>query len=150
MCDFTKEVMEVRCFSGSMDTKIDINGTYTVLEWPCVYISGNGFESCIELSLSDDNMIGYSYGELGINLNLPESIIHDEVVVEIATLWVFLFESLHISNTCVRFICHRKTTWLHLKKKRHKNNMVAILLRQIFWYAMTQNVKLEFVYNPFR
>lgn len=76
-----------------METQVELKGISSAIQWPCVYISGEEFESCIELSLSDDNYIGYAYGELGINLFLPEEVIYDEIAVEIASLWVFLFES---------------------------------------------------------
>lgn len=134
-----------------MDSYFELDvGVSSLIEWPCIYMSGQYFDSCIELSLSEDNYVGYSYGELGINLFLPFTMVHDKVAQEISALWVFLFESKHITNACVRFTCHRQDTWRCLKKKRHKNHHVSMLLRQIFWHLMYLNVLLEVIYDPLR
>lgn len=119
MCDFKSSTIELRCFSGVLESHIQVEGTATVIEWPCVYLSGLHFDACMELWLAEDNFIGYAYGELGINLFLPSEIVNDEIAREIATLWIFLNESNGIINCCLRLICHRRDTWRCLRKKRH-------------------------------
>lgn len=97
-----------------------------------------------------DNCVGYvNNGNKNLDLFLPEYMVNDDVCLEICCLWVAL-STLQCDNCAIEVICHRKSTWLCLKKKRHSSSTLAAVLRLIFWWSMFFNVKLVFTHVPIR
>lgn len=122
----------------------------TILEWPCVYVSGPVSDLCGILNVSDDQVIAFAGGEAPglVDVFLPEELVHNQVACEIALIWVYLFRDYTLTNCSIDVYCSRKHTWLCLRKSRVKNELLAMLLRHVFWWSMERNVKLKFFHVP--
>lgn len=83
-----------------------------------------------------------------VDLYLPPDLVNDPVAGELASLWLFLYSQDSLNNCSMDVFCVRKKTWLSLKKSRVKHDLLAMLLRHIFWWSMERNVKLCFHYYP--
>lgn len=150
LVDLNLERSWISVASGSFSVLTEGAVFDTQLEWPCVYLSGDNLDICGIPCISDDNYIGFAEGEGPglIDIFLPEHLVHDEVAVEISLIWAYLIREKKFSNCTIEIFCVRKQTWLSLKKSRVKNNLLAMLLRHIFWWAMERNVKLEVYHAP--
>lgn len=68
-------------------------------------------------------------------INLPES------AVEIYALWLVRMECQDLGSASLILFCNRKLLWLVLKKKRHKETIVNLIIWHIFWRSMNKNMK---------
>lgn len=107
-------------------------------------------DCCVVLNESEDSYIGCCMGEGPdlIDLYLPSDLVTDPVAGELASLWCYLYLNEFLTNCSIDVFCVRKQTWLSLKKSRVKHDLLAILLRQIFWWSMERNVNLCFFNCP--
>lgn len=134
-------------FSSVVPVHTDIGMVQSIIEWPCVYVDIDDVGFRIDLSLSLDTCVGYvDSKDDNVELYLPDEMTTDDICVEICCLWIILLK-LQCSDCAVQVNCLRKSTWLCLKKKRHPSNMLASVLRLIFWWSMFFNVKLVFIYD---
>lgn len=122
----------------------------TQIEWPAVFISSQDEHCCVIMNEAGDDFVAYSQGEQMdlIDLFLPTDLVTDPIAGELASLWIYLYSHISLSNSTVDVYCMKKTTWLCLKKSRVKHDLLAMVLRQIFWWSMERNIKLQFWYYP--
>lgn len=78
----------------------------------------------------------------------PRDLVGDLVAGELSALWAYLYSMKSLSNCSIEVHCVSKKTWLCLKKSRVKHDVLAMLLRHVFWWSMERNVKLLFYYCP--
>lgn len=148
MCNTSDINHSISMFSTVVPIHTDITVAQSIIEWPCVYATMDEDACCFELSLSLDEFVGCTrVVNNKAELFLPDNMVYDDVCVEICSLWAILLKS-EVTDSVIQVNCHRKSTWLYLKKKRHSSNLLAAILRQIFWWSMFFNVKLVFVYDP--
>lgn len=129
MCQIMEKVHWVRAYSGVHTVVTEVNGLSTQIDWPCVYVGIDNDNSKLDLSLSQDDFVGLVVNDTSSELFMPEYIVCEDTAIEICGLWGVLQSSHGISNCCVKVICSRKSTWCCLKKKKHKSNMITIILR---------------------
>lgn len=122
----------------------------TEIQWPCVYLSGQEIDVCGIPEVADDYCIGYKEGERQglMDIAMPESLIYNPVAREIIMVWAYLFNDSKLTNCTIDVYLQRKHTWLCFKKSRVKDNLLTMVLRHVFWWAMERNVKLSFYYSP--
>lgn len=131
--------------SGYHTVLTDLGNFTSELDWPCVRIYTEYGIDRIDLSLSQDDTVGFNITSDGLDLSLPEFCLFDDSAQDICGLWCWVMA--HDYTDCgLTVCCKKRSTWLCLKKSRHKNDMVAFVLRHLFWWAMRNNVKFKFVY----
>lgn len=114
----------------------------------CVCISSPQTDILIVPVPSDDYVIAYEKEVNWFDLYLPTELIRDISAREIGSVWVYLMENPDLTNTTLRVFCCHKYTYLCFKKYRHKNVLVSLILRHIFWWSLSHNVNLVFSYEP--
>lgn len=136
--------------SGSLPivTRGDIFDTQ--LEWPAGIIASQDSDFYAVVNESEDKYLTYCSGEESgiVDLFLPGDLVSDCVALELGSLWAYLYSQENLVNCSVDVYCVKKKTWLCLKKSRVKHDLLAMLLRHIFWWSMERNVKLCFWYYP--
>lgn len=122
----------------------------TQMEWPAVSVTSSEEECFVIMNESEDSYVAFSEGEGPglIDVFLPGDLVTDPVAGELASLWIYLYSHEALRDSSVDVYCVRKKTWLCLKKSRVKHDLLAMLLRHIFWWSMERNVKLRFWYYP--
>lgn len=146
MADISVSSRCIMLESGFFTMTTDLEACSSEINWPCVRVVNSDKNFRADLSLSQECFVGYYPTEDGLELFLPECLVGDEVAHEVCTLWACV---LFFGNSDCRLtvICRKKSTWLCLKKGRHTNDMIAYVLRHLFWWAMDHNIKYEFIYD---
>lgn len=151
LVDVTVNRFWIQVASGTYPIVTPGSGFDTVIEWPCVCIASQAEDLVAIMNEVNDTCIGFGEGESQglIDLFLPQVLVNDPVAGELAAIWAYLlFREGSLSNCCIDVFCVKKQTWLCLKKSRVKNDLLAMLLRHIFWWSMERNVKLLFWFYP--
>lgn len=115
----------------------------------CVCVSSPQIDIITQPLIGDDVVVSYVKHKEVWDLYLPEEIVGDLAAREIGSLWIYLMENPSIINTTISVLCCHKYTYVCLKKYRHKNVLVSLILRHVFWWSLAHNVNLKFRYDPF-
>lgn len=113
-----------------------------------MYVLNSAGDYRMDITRSGDNFVGcclpvdYNVDCRGVELFISEYLEGDVVSIETCTLWAVMVNS-DFKNCCVRVICLRKLMWKSLKKQRHSSDCIASVLRQLFWWCVLNNVKLN-------
>lgn len=113
MCDIRTSVHSVSIYSSTCLVETNIGLVSSVIEWPCIYVNTDQVDSCIELSMSQDEFVGYVARNTDasmMELFLTEHMINDDVCLEICSLWAILLNSKY-ANCAVQVNCHRRSMW---------------------------------------
>lgn len=102
MCDIKTEVESISIYLTFYSQLTDVSVAHSVIEWPCIYVNTSVSEFRIDLSLSQDEFVGFtrlpsSYTEL----YLPEHMIGDDICLEICSLWAILLNSNYVNCAVV-------------------------------------------------
>lgn len=114
-----------------------------------VRVTSYEFECVVKIKDFNDSAISYTRKGSDYELYIPFEFKGDDVSTQIGVLWMFCMENVDLVNCSLVLFCNRKMLWLALKKKRHKSLMTNMVLRNIFWWSMLNNVNLVFLYSPF-
>lgn len=113
----------------------------------CVCVASRSMEHLVGVEGVAENMVSYTAQDGQFTVYLPNELVTDSAAREIVCLWLYLMENRQIHDKTISVVVFHSRTYLCLKKSRHKNAMVSMVLRHIFWWSLQNNVKLEFRYD---
>lgn len=114
----------------------------------CICVASKTTEDLVMVYDNDENVVFYSKGNGEVMLYIPKNLGRDSAAREIICLWAYLMDFKQAYNMTITVVIFHRHTFLCLKKNRHKDVMVSMILRHVFWWSLSNNVKLEFKYDP--